>query len=888
MTSVRALPLWCHLTALVLLPLTGVGALTATTVLSEVRQAASAEAAADAVSAFGRLTTLSSAVQQQIVPTLALAVVSTPAIAVQFGLTDVQGQLAQAQLMPLLDADRAGTSRALEAARRDPATRAVAEQLDGELARLNRTSAGAALRVTDLAGVYADYTAVVRRIDAAADAQTAAATGADVSGRTTTAIADVTLLGRLVQTAGDEIPQFVGTVMPGTGGAGTAGLEAALTARLAYQLAGDEVADRVTSPELSRGLAAVRAGAANQTIEGLAGAAGATGATPGMPQVLGLLTAGDQRNQAISALLDAAVTRAGAVATADRVAAERSRDRSLAGAFAVLALSLAAGVALGHRLSRSLRGLARAAAQISEGTLVDVTAAGPREVRTVSAALGAAVASLRRIQDQAGAVARGDLGNAALQEPLPGPLGAVVHASVEQIVHSVQRSEQLQFELAHQAAHDALTGLPNRAQALQLATGALHRGRRTGSAVGLLFIDLDGFKAVNDRLGHAAGDAVLQEVAGRLSAGLRSGDSVARLGGDEFVAVIEPVDGDEELLHLAHRLLAAVAEPISVPGPTGDRTQVTVGASIGAAVSADGEVDSATLLAQADAAAYQAKTHGRGRVEFFDQQLQARLTARDELERAVSAGLVAGEFFLVYQPVVDLPTGRLTGFEALVRWQRPGHGVVTPDEFIGVAEQSTLIRDLDRWVLGEATRQLARWRAGQGTADGAQALTVAVNLSGRHLSDPRVADDVTEALTAAALPPSALVLEVTETVLVSSPTALGQLDQLKGLGVGVAIDDFGTGYTSIGQLRSIPVDTVKIDRSFVAADDPASHSLVTLMIEAAHTFGLDVVAEGVETTGHLEQLRGQRCDRVQGFLLARPLSAEAAGDLLTEPVPAGR
>jgi len=458
-----------------------------------------------------------------------------------------------------------------------------------------------------------------------------------------------------------------------------------------------------------------------------------------------------------------------------------------------------------------------------------------------------------------------------------------VHASVEQIVRSVQQSEQLQVELAHQAAHDALTGLPNRAQALQLAAGALHRGRRTGRAVGLLFIDLDGFKAVNDRTGHAAGDTVLQEVARRLAGGLRSGDSVARLGGDEFVAVIEPVDSDEELAHLAGRLLAALAEPIVVPGPTGDATTVTVGASIGAAVSVDGSVDSPTLFAQADAAAYQAKTRGRGRVEFYDQQLQARLTARNELEQAVAAGLGAGEFFLLYQPVVDVLGGRLTGFEALIRWQRPGYGLVVPDAFIGVAEQSGLIRDLDCWVLGEATRQLARWRAEQATAEGADGLTVAVNLSGRHLADPRVVADVTSALEAAGLPPSALVLEVTETVLVSTPTALAQLDLLKGLGVGVAIDDFGTGYTSIGQLRSIPVDTVKIDRSFVAADDAASRSLVTLMIEAAHTFGLDVIAEGVETTDHLELLRSQKCDRVQGYLLARPLAADVAGDLLREP-----
>ena len=879
-----SVPLWCHLTALVLVPLTGVAVLTTTTVVGEVEQAAGAETAADAVSSYGRLVTLSTAVQQEIVPALAMTVVSTPGIAVQLGVSAEQEQQVQAQLSVVLDADRDAVATALQTVRRDPERRALVDDLTEDLGRLRRQAASAALGLGDLLTLYRGYLSVTTRVDAAAHEETVAATGADVSGATTTAVEDVALVGQLVQAAADEVPQFIGTVFPGLGAAGTTAADG-LASHVAYQLAGQQVAG-ASSAELRGRWAAVQASAANQAIVAATGVPAAAGSGPGIPQVLQLLTAGDARNAAISDLLTTAVGRTEEMAAADRAVAEHSRDRSLLAALAVLALSVAAAVGLGRRVSRSLRVLAGQAAQISEGELVDVAASGPREVRTVSAALRTAVASLRRIQDQAGAVARGDLTNSTLQQPLPGPLGAVVHASVQQIVHSVQQREQLQHELAHQAAHDALTGLPNRAQALQLTAGALHRSQRTGHAVGALFIDLDGFKAVNDRHGHAAGDAVLQEVATRLAAGLRSGDSVARLGGDEFVAVVEPVEGEAELLQLARRLLAAVQEPIVVPGAAGGAATVTIGASIGAAVSVDGGVDAAALLAQADAAAYQAKGHGRGRVEFFDQELQSRLTERNELEQAIAEGLRRDEFFLQYQPVLDLPTGRLTGFEALIRWNRPGAGLVSPDSFIGVAEQSGLIRDVDRWVLGEATRRLASWRTEHAGVPGVEDLTMAVNLSGRHLGDPRVVDDVIAALRTAGLPAGALVLEVTETVLVSSPVALEHLHRLKDVGVGVAIDDFGTGYTSIGQLRSIPVHTVKIDRSFVASTDAASQSLVTLMIEAAHTFGLDVVAEGVETSGHLRQLRSQGCDRVQGFLLARPLSADAAAALVAGVAPA--
>ena len=563
-----------------------------------------------------------------------------------------------------------------------------------------------------------------------------------------------------------------------------------------------------------------------------------------------VLVGTQERGGALADLVDTAVQD-----TRDLVAQDRERANDALRAILVLGggllvASLIGAAFLGRSVARALRLLAGQATEISEGSLVEVEVAGPREVRTVSAALRSAVAGLRRIQDQAQAVARGDLDDALLDQPLPGPLGEVVHASVRQIVHSVRQREELQFALAHQATHDALTELPNRAQAVTLVTAALHRGRRSGEMTGLLFVDLDGFKAVNDGHGHAAGDEVLREVARRLSAAVRPGDVVCRLGGDEFVVLVEQVHGEHDVLELAHRLIAAVSEPIAV-----GRARVRIGASIGVAVSRDGGTDADALFAEADTAAYRAKAHGRGRAEMFDEVLRLQLNQRAELEAAIASGLADGEMQVAYQPVMDVTTDRLMGYEALIRWTRPGVGAVAPDQWIPVAESSRLIGDVDRWMLHAASRQMAQWRAECPAAPGEPDPTIAVNISGRHLADPRVLIDVADALAASGLPPELLVLEVTETVLVDDPLAYEHLTALRSLGVSIAIDDFGTGYTSIGQLRNMPVDTLKIDRSFVASTEPAHRELVALMIRAAHTFGLTVVAEGVEEPAQLARLR---------------------------------
>ncbi|WP_432541803.1 putative bifunctional diguanylate cyclase/phosphodiesterase [Kineococcus sp. SYSU DK002] len=490
-------------------------------------------------------------------------------------------------------------------------------------------------------------------------------------------------------------------------------------------------------------------------------------------------------------------------------------------------------------------------------------------MRVVAQGLSAAVGTLRRVQAQADAIAAGDLDCEVVRTAVPGPLGAIVHASVTQVLTAFDERERLRADLAHQAAHDALTELPNRAQTLVLTGRALHRAARQGHRVGLLFVDLDHFKAVNDSFGHAAGDELLRTAAARMQGTVRGGDVVCRLGGDEFVVLVEGVEDEKGLVDLGQRLIAALSAPVALAGLP--RAQhVRVGASVGVAVSAPGALDADRLVRDADAAAYRAKDAGRGVVEVFDDELRAELAARTELETALRHGLVTGELVLHYQPVLDLATGRTRSVEALVRWQRPGHGLVPPDAFIPVAEASSLVCDLGRWALAEATAQLVRWDAEGGHRAG---LGVAVNISGRHLAQAHLLDDVTDALTASGVDPARLTVEITETVLVDEPLALEHLRSLREIGVRVAIDDFGTGYTSIGQLSRLPVDVLKIDRSFVSSPEAGHADLVRLLISAAHSFSLGVVAEGVEEDGQLSALLAASCDAAQGYLFARPVPA---------------
>ena len=443
------------------------------------------------------------------------------------------------------------------------------------------------------------------------------------------------------------------------------------------------------------------------------------------------------------------------------------------------------------------------------------------------------------------------------------------------ILASSAQSDRLRDELTHQAAYDSLTELANRVRALEIIEAALYRGRRSTSSVGLLSVNLDHFKAVNDAHGHAVGDEVLQEMARRMRGSVSAGDTVGRLDGNEFVVVVEALDSEPALVALAERLVTAIAEPVRVGAH-----DVVVSASIGVALVRDGSTDADQLLRGADAALHRAKAAGRGRAELFDEGLRCELQERALLESALRTAQTDHDLELHYQPIVEVATGRVDGFEALVRWQRPGYGLVPPDDFIPTAELSDLICDVGRWVLGEATCQLAAWT--EEPSDVCAAMTVAVNISGRHLASASIVADVAAALAAAGLAANRLVLEITETVLVDQPSAVAHMSALRELGVAVSIDDFGTGYTSIGQLQHLSVDVLKIDRSLVESSTSGAIELVRLVIHAAHAFGLTVVAEGVESEAQVSSLRLAGCDTAQGYLFARPAPAPVVARLFAE------
>ncbi|MGY2064369.1 putative bifunctional diguanylate cyclase/phosphodiesterase [Blastococcus sp. SYSU DS0619] len=871
----RGAPLWRYLTTIVLLPLIGVVVLTGAAAQARAVEAAGAERAEEAVRTLALLDAARSGVELEMVPVLSMHVIGDPRTAAALGLPEfflaAQRQTAAEEAARA----RAITDRALAQVPAGSVGAAAATEAVEDLAALR---AGDDTGRLDIEAVYLRFLDVSNDLMNAQAAAATAATAEGVPGATLRAVQDVQTIARLAQTAGRQMPLFLGSLLVGASDGLIGSRTAGQTSWLDY-LDAQRQMETLSQEPLRSAWAEIRTSPVVEQVDAILATGLTGGSATGLPvaELVALLFQGQERSTMFTELVQAAVGEAEQLVAADRERANHQLQVVLAVGAGLLACSAVGAFFLGRSVARALRLLAGQATKISEGSLVEVEVAGPREVRTVSAALGSAVAGLRRIQDQAQAVAHGDLDNALLDQPLPGPLGEVVHASVQQIVHSVRQREELQFALAHQATHDPLTELPNRAQALTLVTSALHRGRRSGEMTGLLFVDLDGFKTVNDGYGHAAGDEVLRQVARRLRAAVRPGDVVCRLGGDEFVVLVEPVHEEHDLLDLADRLIDSVSEPIS----TGT-AQVRIGASIGVAVSRDGGTDADVLFAEADTAAYRAKAHGRGRAEIFDETLRRQLQERAELEAAISSGLAAGEMTLAYQPVVDVASGRVAGYEALVRWDRPGVGLVPPDRFIPVAEGSRLIGDIDRWVLLQATRQLAEWRAASPAGPGEPEPTVAVNISGRHLANPGVVTDVADALAASGLPPRLLVVEVTETVLVDDPVAYDHLTELRDMGVGIAIDDFGTGYTSIGQLRNMPVDTLKIDRSFVASAEPSHRELVALMIRAAHTFGLTVVAEGVEEPAQLARLKAQACDRAQGYLLYRPMPAAQAGALLRD------
>ncbi|GAA3350026.1 hypothetical protein GCM10020358_74390 [Amorphoplanes nipponensis] len=439
----------------------------------------------------------------------------------------------------------------------------------------------------------------------------------------------------------------------------------------------------------------------------------------------------------------------------------------------------------------------------------------------------------------------------------------------------IHDATELQEQLVHEAYHDALTGLASRALFRERALEAL---ARDGAGTAVLLLDLDGFKEINDSLGHAAGDALLVQVADRLRAAVREGDTVARFGGDEFGVVITSPTALADAEAVAGRIAAALAEPVRV----GER-DLPVAASIGLAGGADaGDIDQ--LLRNADLAMYRAKAAGGAGLAAYHPGMLAGLVGRLELEADLRLALDREELALHYQPTVDLRTGAIVGFEALVRWRHPTRGMVSPLDFIGIAETTGLIVPLGRWVLAEACRQAVAWGAGSG-----RRLKMAVNVSVRQFEHGDLSAMVAEVLAETGMPVDQLCLEMTESVLLTDTDEnLTQLQRLKALGVTLAMDDFGTGYSSLAYLRRYPMDILKIDRSFVdrLGGDREDEALVHTIVRLGASLGMTTVAEGIEQAGQLATLRALGCDLAQGFLLSRPVPAEEAGRMLAaEPAP---
>jgi diguanylate cyclase (GGDEF)-like protein len=428
-------------------------------------------------------------------------------------------------------------------------------------------------------------------------------------------------------------------------------------------------------------------------------------------------------------------------------------------------------------------------------------------------------------------------------------------------------------ELAFLATHDSLTGLPNRTLILDRIEGMLVRSRRDSEPMAVLLVDLDDFKSVNDAAGHEAGDEILRAVALRLDGAMRMGDTLGRLGDDEFVVVAEELSTVSPEL-IAQRLLETLGEPFELAVEHGTSFNVT--ASIGIAVCARGSADKMSaeeLLRDASIAMYRAKWDGKGRYVVFESSMQHDVQSRIQLEMDLRDALPNDEFFLVYQPTFDLGALTPIGVEALLRWKHPTRGVVQPDDFIPLLEESGLITKVGRWVLKDACRQAAAWRKA------GHAIGVAVNVSGRQFDTNELVTDVAGALADSGLDASALTLEITETTLMQDvEETADRLTAIRDLGVRIAIDDFGTGYSSLAHLQRFPIDALKIDRSFVGRliDNPESKTLVHALVQLGSALSLETLAEGIEQQQQeLAFLRDEQCNSGQGFLLARPLSADA-------------
>lgn len=529
-------------------------------------------------------------------------------------------------------------------------------------------------------------------------------------------------------------------------------------------------------------------------------------------------------------------------------------------------------------LVRPLRALAAASKRVVAGDLAiePLALAGPAEVVEATDAFNLTLETFRLIEAKARALAVTDLDAEVLRQPLPGRVGESLSRSVDVLSESLSARETLEERLGHEATHDSLTGIENRAAAIETLRLALSRSATTPGSVAVVFVDLDNFGAINDTLGHVTGDLVLQRVAKAMSSALVGSASVARIGGDEFLVIGEGLDGPLEAFELAERAMRAVKTPVDLP-----HQQVIVEASAGVALQEP--VDTTTaILRRADISLYRSKRNAPGTIQMFDDSLRAEIDERLDIEDGLRMALLSGDQLrLEYQPVLNAWTGKPVSAEALLRWERPGRGFVPPDKFIQIAELTGLIIDIDRWVITAALTELATWPADPRT----RTLSLAINVSGRHLVNAHFVDNLTEALERTGADPTRLILEITETVLVMDLELMTErLGSIRDMGIRVAIDDYGTGFTSLAHVRSLPIDELKIDKSFVRGLETGmdSHELIKMICGLARLLDVDTVGEGVERESDVETLRSLGCTNVQGYHFSRSLPPGAFREWLGE------
>jgi diguanylate cyclase (GGDEF)-like protein/PAS domain S-box-containing protein len=453
-----------------------------------------------------------------------------------------------------------------------------------------------------------------------------------------------------------------------------------------------------------------------------------------------------------------------------------------------------------------------------------------------------------------------------------GNLNGIIGVSMD-----ISERKTLEKQLEHQAFHDNLTGLPNRALLADRLQHALARKKRVGNNVGVLYLDLDNFKIVNDSLGHPVGDLLLIEAAQRICAQVRSGDTVARMSGDEFTVLLDDIPDFSSAEAIAERVLDALSKPFAF-----DDQVLFVSASIGISVSNGGDESEHDLLHHADTALYRAKREGKARVASYDPSMHQQASERLATERALHLAVQRDELRVYYQPIYDLMSGDIREVEALLRWKHPERGLLTPGAFMSVAEETGLILPMSSWLLGVACRDVAEWNAAR---ESGSPIVLSANLSARQFRQPNLADEILAALCDSGFPPQLLKLEITESLMIEHVEDTVQtLTTLKEHGVQIALDDFGTGYSSLAYLQRFPIDGLKIDRAFVQGlgHDPRSQALVKAIIAAAQALQLRTTAEGVETEVQARQLLALGCELGQGYLFARPMAAEKVSNLLVQ------